>query len=122
MKSLLFVLLLAPAFVANDTNMNNIVSAISRGDADALGTYFASDVELAIGNDEGTYGKAEATSIVKQFFTTVSPKGFSQVHAGASKGNGSKYCIGDMATSSGVYRVYIYMTDTVIEEFRADKT
>ncbi|MFK7935297.1 MAG: DUF4783 domain-containing protein [Saprospiraceae bacterium] len=121
MKSLLFVLLLAPAFLANDLNINSISNAISRGDADTLGEYFAGNVELAIAGDEGSYSKTEAIQIVKKFFSTVSPKGFSQVHAGASKGNGSKYCIGDMTTSKGTYRVYIYLTDSVIEEFRADK-
>lgn len=121
MKSLLFVLLLAPAFLANDLNINSISNAISRGDADTLGQYFAGNVELAIADQEGSYSKAEAVQIVKKFFSTVAPKGFSQVHAGASKGNGSKYCIGDMTTAKGTYRVYIYLTDSVIEEFRADK-
>ena len=121
MKSLMFVLLIAPAFLANDLNINSISNAISKGDADTLGQYFANNVEIAIADQEGLYSKAQAIQIVKKFFSTVSPKSFSQVHAGASKGNGSKYCIGDMATSQGTYRVYIYLTDSVIEEFRADK-
>lgn len=121
MKTLLFMLVLAPTFLTSDLNINNISSAISKGDADTLGQYFASNVELSVAGKEGSFSKAEAVQIVKKFFTTVTPKGFSQVHAGASKGNGSKYCIGDMTTAQGTYRVYIYLTDSVIEEFRADK-
>lgn len=121
MKSLLFVLMLAPTLLANDLNINSISNAISKGDAETLSQYFAGNIELAIGDKEGSYDKAEATKLVKEFFAGVSPKSFSQVHAGASKGNGSKYCIGDMTSAKGTYRVYIYMTDSVIEEFRADK-
>lgn len=123
MKSLFFLMMFTPALFAQNFNINGISTAISKGDATALGQYFANSVEIAIADDEGTYSKAQAVQIVQKFFAGTSPSGFSQVHQGNSKDNGSKYCIGNLTTAKGTYRVYIYMTgENTIEEFRADKS
>jgi hypothetical protein len=128
MKNFLFVLLLTPlvGFVANNEyNLDAIARAISSGDADALGQYFDANVEVAVMDKEETYSKANAVKIVKDFFAKNKPASFKQVHQGASKGQYSHYCIGNMTANSGNYRVYIYMKATggkyVIQELRFDK-
>lgn len=128
MKNFLFVLLLAPsiAFVnVEELNLDAITKAISSGNADALGQYFDSNVEIAVMDKEETYAKAQAIQVMKDFFAKNKPSTFKQVHQGASKGQDSQYCIGNMTASSGTYRVYIYMKVSggkqVIQELRFDK-
>ena len=128
MKNFLFVFLLVPsiAFVnTEELNLDAISKAISSGNADALGQYFDSNVEIAVMDKEETYAKAQAIQVVKDFFTKNKPSSFKQVHQGASKGQDSQYCIGNMTATSGTYRVYIYMkmsgTKQVIQELRFDK-
>ncbi len=128
LKNFLFVLLLAPsiAFLSvEELNLDAITKAISTGNADALGQYFDNSVEIAVLDKEETYAKAEAVKVVKDFFAKNKPTTFKQVHQGASKGQDSQYCIGNMTAASGTYRVYIYMkvsgTKQVIQELRFDK-
>ncbi len=128
MKNFLFVLLLVPsiAFVnSEEMNLDAISKAISSGNADALGQYFDTTVEIAVMDKEETYAKAQAIAAVKDFFAKNKPSSFKQVHQGASKGQDSQYCIGNMVATSGTYRVYIYMkvsgTKQVIQELRFDK-
>lgn len=128
MKNFLFVLLLVPsvAFVnSEELNLDAISKAISSGNADALGQYFDTTVEIAIMDKEETYAKTQAIQAVKDFFAKNKPSSFKQVHQGASKGQDSQYCIGNMIATSGTYRVYIYMkvsgTKQVIQELRFDK-
>ncbi len=128
MKNFLFALLLVPivAFISvEELNLDAITKAISSGNADALGQYFDANVEIAVMDKEETYQKAEAVKVVKDFFAKNKPTSFKQVHQGASKGQDSQYCIGNMTASSGTYRVYIYMKVSggkqVIQELRFDK-
>jgi hypothetical protein len=106
-------------------NIGEISKAISTGDADALGQYLDQTVEIAILDQEGTYDKARAISVLKQFFTKNPARGFSQVHQGTSKGSDSQYCIGDLSTNTATYRVYIYMKSAggkfLIQELRFDR-
>ncbi|MFN7115520.1 MAG: DUF4783 domain-containing protein [Saprospiraceae bacterium] len=106
-------------------NLPDITKAISSGDANALGQYFDATVTVAIADQEDIYDKAGAINAVKQFFAKNQPKGFSQVHQGASKGADSQYVIGNLNTSGGTYRAYIYVKTsggkTLIQELRFDK-
>ena len=122
MINLLFATVLVTAL---NTSLADITRAISSGDADALGQYFDQTVEVAVLDQEDMYDRAEAVRIVKDFFAKNKPAGFREVHQGTSKGADSQYVIGNMSTTSGTYRVYIYMkvTDSkfVIQELRFDQ-
>lgn len=128
MKNFLFVFFLAP-FLAftnlEEQNLDAITKAISSGNADALGQYFDASVEIAVMDKEETYSKADAVKVVKDFFSKNKPSSFKQVHQGASKGQDSQYCIGNMTATSGTFRVYIYLKagggKQVIQELRFDK-
>ena len=98
---------------------------MNTGDADALGQYFDNSIELSVLDNEDIYNKTEAIQIVKTFFNQHKPKSFSQLHHGSSPASDSQYCIGNLVTADGTYRVYIYMKisggTTVIQEIRFDK-
>jgi hypothetical protein len=131
MKNLFFfLLLLITPFTATYANQGNpgleaISSALSNGDVDALSKYFADNVEISIQDVEQTYTKAKATDVLRSFFGSNKPKTFNQVHKGTSRENSDQYCIGNLAASSGTYRVYIYLksagNNVQIQEIRFDK-
>lgn len=122
MMNLLFAMVLATTLNAS---LADITRAISSGDADALGQYFDQTVEVAVLDQEDMYDRAEAVQIVKDFFAKNRPSSFKEVHQGASKGADSQYVIGNMSTTSGTFRVYIYMKvsggKVVIQELRFDQ-
>ncbi|MCB9338072.1 MAG: DUF4783 domain-containing protein [Lewinellaceae bacterium] len=128
MKNFLFVIFLLPAIAmvdADEFNLEAISRAIGSGDAEALGQYFDTNVEVAVMDSEKTYSKTDAVKAVKDFFSKNAPKSFKQVHQGASKGQDSQYCIGNLVASSGTFRVYVYMKVSggkyLIQELRFDK-
>jgi hypothetical protein len=129
MKKLLFSFSVI-AFLCAFTNpiapsFNSIATAISTGNADALAVYFDNDVEISIADKEDIYDKTQAKQVINDFFAKNKPKAFNQVHQGQSKGKDTQYCIGEMPTAGGKYRVYIYMKvnsdQYVIQEMRFDK-
>lgn len=127
MRNLFFLLLFAPAIAISQggTSLESITSALNAGDADALSKYFAPSVEISIQDKEQVYAKAKATEVVRNFFNTNQPKSFSQMHKGVSRENSDQYCIGNLASASGNYRVYLYLkvsgSNLSIQEIRFDK-
>ena len=82
----------------------NITTAIKVGNSKELAKYFAPNVELVIGDKSGTYSKAQAEMMVKDFFTKNPVKDYKVMHQGTSQDN-SLYTIGDL-TSAKSFRTY----------------
>jgi len=102
-----------------------MAKALGSGNADALGQYFDQNVEISIADTEDLYARAQAIAVVRQFFTQNAARGFQQMHQGASKGSDAQYCIGNLTTASGTFRVYLYAKNSggkfLIQEVRFDK-
>lgn len=83
------------------------------------------NVEVTVGDKDGTYAKAQAISVVNSFFQQNSPKGCSLVHSGAARDGASYYCIGNLSAGGGKYRVYIFFKKVggtyLIQEMRFEK-
>lgn len=96
-------------FTVNATaqSFDNIAAAIRTGNAAALAQSFQSNVEITIKDAESSYSKAQAEMVLKNFFASHQPKSFTVVHQGTSP-EGSKYFVGNLTTSSGSYRTYVY--------------
>jgi hypothetical protein len=124
MKSLLLLLVTFPLWTDQPT-MEGITKAISTGNAAALEPYLDNSVEIAILDQEDVYAKTQAVQVLKTFFGKNKPTTFSQMHQGQSRGKESVYCIGNLATASGNFRVYIYMRVDAekyfVQEMRFDK-
>jgi hypothetical protein len=127
MRNLFFLLFFAPmvAFGQSNVSLEAITNALNAGDADALSKYFSSNVEISIQDKEQVYSKAKAVEVVRTFFNSNKPKSFSQVHKGVSRENSDQYCIGNLTSENGTYRVYLYLkvggTNLSIQEIRFDK-
>ncbi len=109
MKSLIFLLVMAPSFALMQPNLEPIKKALSKGDIETLSTYFDETVEIAVGENEDIYDKAQAKDIVGRFFADNAPKTFSEVHKGTSKGNDAQYFIGNLVAGGKSYRTYLFM-------------
>lgn len=107
------------------SNLSAISKALSEGNVAALEQYLDNQVEISILDKEDVYRKDEAVRVLKEFFSQNKPSSFSQVHQGASKGQDSQYCIGNLVANTGTFRVYIYLKVVngkhLIQELRFDK-
>ena len=106
-------------------NIAPITKALSEGDAATLSNYLDNSVEITVLASQNVYDKAQATKALGDFFAKNKPRSFNAVHQGSSKGSSSHYTIGDLASASGTYRVYLYYKSVgekpVIQEIRIEK-
>ena len=125
MKNLLIALMFALPMLAFTDYESEITKAIGKGDIETLSKYFDESVEICILDLEDLLDKSEAISEIKSFFEANNPKSFQVVHDGTSKGQDSRYFIGDLNTSNSIFRVYVYMKSTsdsyLIQEIRFEK-
>jgi len=105
--------------------LQEIGKALGAGDADTLGAYFDSTVEISILDEADLYDKSEAITAVKSFFAKHPPTSCSQVHQGSSKGKDSQYTIFSLNTNGQKFRVFLYMKSVgskeVIQELSIDE-
>lgn len=108
-KSIFLLSIIIPLFAFNMSSVvfSGIISAFQAGNANSLSSYFDSEVEIAIMDNDDVYPKAQAKQIMEKFFTSYKPSSFSKQHEGTSP-SGSNYCIGMLKTSKGVFRVSIH--------------
>ncbi len=92
----------------NNDVFENIALLIKDGNSKQLTEYFESTVELTISSREAVYSKTQAEIVVKNFFIKNPPQSFAINHRG-SGGEGVKYAIGNLVTSTGNYRTYILL-------------
>lgn len=108
-----------------DDNLSVIQKALSEGDASTLSNYFDATLEITVLDKQDVLDKTKATETLKNFFAKNKPRAYNSVHQGSSKGSASHYTIGDMQTSGGNFRVYIYYksngSNILIQEIRIEK-
>ncbi|NJB86288.1 hypothetical protein GGR26_002056 [Lewinella marina] len=130
MKTLFLILAIAlTPILATDTataqSLGAITQALGKGDTDALSALMDGEVELSLLEDENLYSRDQARKKLAAFFATHKPSGFSQVHQGSSKSDNAEYCIGNLSTSTGAFRVYIYVAKQgermLLQELRFDR-
>ena len=130
MNSVLIILaVLFSPFVAEGTaqaqSLGDITRALGAGDTEALASLMDSEVELSLIEEENLYSREQAKQKLASFFAANTPSGFSQMHQGSSKSDNAEYCIGNLATNNGAFRVYIYVARQgermVLQELRFDR-
>ncbi len=110
---------------AQTAGLDNISRALGAGDVAALSSHFDTEVELSLLDKEDVFPKDKAVAQLKTFFGTYPPRNFNQMYQGTSQGSDAEYCIGNLATGNGVFRVYIYLRKAagklIIQEMRFDR-
>lgn len=115
--SLLFIL---PVAVYSQSPGMDV--ALNKGNAADLGVFFASSVDVSILNNDATMSSAEAVQALTDFFAQNPVKGYNRAHLTAPQNGRSSYSLGDLYTSNGTYRIYLYFdAQKRISEIRIQK-
>jgi len=97
-------------------------AALNKGSAADLGVYFASSVDVSILNSDATMSSGQAVDALGDFFSNNVVKGYNRAHLTTPQNGRSNYSLGDLYTSSGTYRVYLYFdSNKKISEIRVQK-
>lgn len=105
--SMLVIVFLLSIKGSSAQSFEGIAGAIRSGNASAIAANFQSNVEITIKDGSNSYSKSQGEMVLKNFFASHQPKSFSIAHEGTSP-EGSKYFIGNLSTSAGTYRAYVY--------------
>jgi hypothetical protein len=101
----------AKSVQAQDIVSDEVIEAITKGNASELSKLFNSTIDINIPENEGTYSKNQAEIIVKKFFKKNPVTKFTINHSGSSN-DGSKYSIGTYISNDKTYRVYFLLKKT----------
>lgn len=90
--------------------VEDITVAIKAGNSNNLAKYFGSTVEIILPGSDGTYSKAQAEMIMKDFFAKSPPVSFvvNQNQKGNSAG-GAQFMIGTYKNKTEKLNVYILL-------------
>jgi hypothetical protein len=122
-KILIVILLCASATVLQAQNLKlpaDIAGALEGGNAKEISKRFNSSVELILNQSQDVYGKSQAEQILRSFFDGNGPSfKYKDLH---SSGREESHCnfIGQLFTSKGTYRVYIYIKNDQIYQMRVE--
>jgi len=95
------------SFIAQSSNLDEVIGALKDGKANELGKYLDDNVELTLPTKSNNYSKAQAILVLKDFFDNNEVKSFEVKHKGDQ--NGGQYCVGTLQTKSGNYRTTVFM-------------
>ncbi len=120
----IFLFLLIPLkSITPDDAIASISNLMKTGNSAEIASYFSTNVDLTVLEEEDVYSKSQAEVILRNFFKSHTPKDFSILHQGASKED-SKYVIGNLSTSTGNYRCYFLLKNIngkfTIQELRIE--
>lgn len=124
MKYIIAILSLSLLSFVSMDSLSDIAKAINTGDANNLTTFLDENVELALLGNGKIYGKKDAVETIQAFWEQHKPIKFVPMHEGATKGDDSRYCIGNLDTAEKSYRVYLFISVSggkyLIQEMRVE--
>jgi len=97
--------------------------SLAIGDINSFSSHFDSNIELTVLEEEAIYSTTQINAILTRFFSKNKPSAYKTVHKGNS-GNGAFFEIGELTTSTKVFRIYLYAKKIngkfLIQEFRIE--
>jgi len=121
--SILVIMIAFQAFgVAQDAQVfNEIAKSFTKNDAASISARFAETLDLNIGNTDGTFGKEQASVVLKDFLAKNKITGFNIKHKGASNER-TQYSISVMKTKDKSWSVYVLInTDKKITQLQIEE-
>ena len=82
-----------------------ITNAMSKGDANAVSSFFNENVEMVVGTVNDVFSKRQASGILNDFFRRNQVASFQVIHRGSKEH--SAFIIASMRAGNSNYRVYI---------------
>ena len=118
-----FLLFVLVSFFSTGIHAQDMISALRNGNAKELATYFDQSVKITIGDKNYTANKKIAEESIKAFFNQAEVKNFQVIHK--SDNTSSQYYIGNLTTTSGIYRTTIFLkqkeNNNLVQEIRFEK-
>jgi len=105
---LLGVAAMLSSFTLQGGGIDDVINALRSGNAADLARNFDDNVELSLPDKSDNYSRAQAQTILRDFFTNNGVKGFELKHKGDSPGGGH-FCIGTLQTNAGSFRTNVFM-------------
>lgn len=88
--------------------LSKITYALKQGNVEPMAIYFDQSVDLTFSDKTKTYAKKQALVIVQNFFNKIEPKDYVNAQRGVSNSTNTRFHIGSLYTSNGVYKVYMF--------------
>lgn len=88
-------------------SIDEVVGAIRGGNSAELAKYFDSRVDITLPDKSDTYSKAQAETIIRDFFNSKGVVGFELKHKGEN--GGAQFCVGILKTKNSEYRTHLFM-------------
>ncbi len=115
MKKILFILSFTIALIfsglAQNTNQvfEQLAQSFERADHQGISNIFDNTLEVSIDHKDGTYGKQQATAMLRDFISQHPPQGFTTKHTGTSQGL-SYYAVCEMKDKmNNTWQVYLLL-------------
>jgi hypothetical protein len=89
------------------SSIDDVIGALRSGNTGELSKYFDENLALTLPDKSDSYSKAQATLILKDFFSNNGVKGFDVKHKGEQ--GGGQFCIGTLQTQAGNFRTTVFM-------------
>jgi hypothetical protein len=86
--------------------IDDVKETIKTGSAKELSKFLSTTVDITIDGKVGSYSKAQAEFVLRDFFKAHPPNEFNVLHQGSSKG-GQPFAIGQYKSGDDTYRVWM---------------
>lgn len=101
-----------------DKSLQIVKTALAKGDVKTMSKVFNSTIDITFSDNKATsYSKAQASAILKRFFSKSLSQKFKLMHQGKSSTNNTLYAIGKLYTNSADYRVYMFFVPNPKKKF-----
>ncbi len=98
----LFLMSFSPSY-----SIDEVLSALRKGNASQLSKYFDARVDIELPDKSDNFSRNQAEMILRDFFASNRVKNFVVKHQG--KSNGSQFCVGLLQTQNGNFRTTLHM-------------
>ncbi len=123
--TMFFAFLFLSAFNLTAQNLDQLYRAIGAGDVETIYSFMDNRIDLCLYDEQLLVRKEEAKQKITDFFSQVKPVRYTPKHSGVSKDSNSGFYIGELQTSKGILRVYLYFSSkeggSKLKEIRFNK-
>lgn len=109
--TMFFAFLFLTTFRLTAQDLEQLYKAIGKGDVETIYTYMDNRIDLCIYDEQLPVRKEEAKQKITDFFNQVKPVKYTPKHSGVSRDSNSGFYIGELQTSKGMLRVYLYFNN-----------
>lgn len=103
--------------------LSDLIKAFKSGDISFVTASLDNSVEITLSGQNESYSKSQATAMLSNFFSINRISDFKVLHQ--SESNETAYCIGNLITTGGTYRLTFFAKDkngkTLLQEIRIEK-